>query len=361
MKNKIFSGFFGGCHCQGIAVDPVKGHIYYSFTTKLIKSDLDGNIIGSVDNIVGHLGCIDFNDADGRVYGSLEYKLDAIGKGILQKLGSAERNLKEGFYIAIFDVDKIDRLDMDAEKDGVMRAVYLKTVLDDYSATVVSGGAERKHAYGCSGIDGLTIGPDFGAGKDGKRFLHVCYGIYSELERTDNDHQVILQYEIDNLWEGFAKPLNQNDMHTSGPNEPRRRYFVYTGNTVYGVQNMEYDEFTGDYFLCVYKGKKPQFRNYPMYVIDGSVPGKEGELCGFDSGEKGLLLTLRKTGAEEGGISGIDFPHGSTGLYSFGNGEFYVSEHFVGESGEQATNVILYELNESDGRLCFVKKAADGE
>ena len=82
MKNKIFSGYWGKCHCQGIAVDETRGFIYYSFTTKLVKSDLDGNIIGTVDNIIGHLGCIDFNEKDGKVYASLEYKNDSIGKGL---------------------------------------------------------------------------------------------------------------------------------------------------------------------------------------------------------------------------------------------------------------------------------------
>ena len=112
MENKIskniFSGYHGSCHCQGIAVDEINGYIYYSFTTKLVKSDLKGNIIGSVDGLVGHLGCIDFCEDDGRVYGSLEFKNDSIGKGILSRLGS-DRELEDGFYCAIFDVDKITR------------------------------------------------------------------------------------------------------------------------------------------------------------------------------------------------------------------------------------------------------------
>ena len=42
IPSTVFSGYQGACHCQGIAVDPQKGYIYYSFTTKLIKSDLQG-------------------------------------------------------------------------------------------------------------------------------------------------------------------------------------------------------------------------------------------------------------------------------------------------------------------------------
>ena len=348
MKDKIFSGFFGNCHCQGIAVDKKRGFIYYSFTTKLVKCDLDGTLIGTVDNVVGHLGCIDFNESDGRLYASLEYKNDAIGKGILGALGKTDE-LSVAFYIAIFDVDKIDRVGMDAERDGVMRTVFLRTVLDDYFGTAKIGGREYEHIHGCSGIDGITFGPDFGA-PDGRRYLSVCYGIYSDVFRPDNDYQVILQYDADGWWDSVARPILQSDMHSSGPDAPRRKYFVFTGNTTYGVQNFEYDEYTGDYFMCVYRGKKPEFPNYPMYVIDGSRAAVESELLGC--GEWGLVLALRDTGEGENGIYGINFPHGSTGFCSLGDGNFYVSEHFSAEEG-QATNVYLYRLLREGGKWEF--------
>ena len=120
LPKNIFSGYFKGGHCQGIAVDTKREYIYYSFTTELVKTDLQGNLIGSVTGLLGHLGCIDFNDADGRVYGSLEYKDDAIGKGILKNLGSSAE-IENAFYIAVFDVDKIDRVGMDACASGVIR------------------------------------------------------------------------------------------------------------------------------------------------------------------------------------------------------------------------------------------------
>ena len=83
----INSGPFKAGHIQGIAVDTEKGYVYYSYTTQLIKTDLKGNIVGSVTGLLGHLGDMDFNKEDGRVYGSLEYKNDAIGRGILSHLG----------------------------------------------------------------------------------------------------------------------------------------------------------------------------------------------------------------------------------------------------------------------------------
>ena len=352
---EIFSGYFGKCHCQGIAVDKKRGYIYYSFTTKLVKCDLEGNLIGSVDHIVGHLGCIAFNPEDGRVYASLEYKNDAIGKGILKNLGIADESLEDGFYIAIFDVDKIDRVGLNAETDGIMRAVYLRTVTDDYSGEATVGGVIHPHVDGCSGIDGLTIGPDFGY-PEGRHYLLVAYGVYSDSRRTDNDHQVILQYDQRGWWDTLAKPLTQRAMHRSGPEAPRRRYYLYTGNTTYGIQNLEYDSFTGDYIACVYRGKKPNFPNYPMFIIDGSAPARGEKLLGYDPERRGLLLTLKDTGLGSDGISGVEFPYGSTGVYSLGDGGFYFSEELTDPDGSEATRVRLYTLKISESGWNFIRK-----
>jgi len=353
MKNKIFSGYWGRNHCQGIAVDKKGEFLYYSFTTKIIKSDLEGNIIGSVGNIIGHLGCIDFCDIDRKLYASLEYKNDAIGKGILNTLDRSESSLRDGFYIAIFDVDKIDRMDMDAECDGIMKTVYLKTVVDDYEAVTLNNGDKREHRHGCSGIDGVTFGPDFG--KTGKEYLYVSYGIYSDLDRTDNDYQVILQYDASLWWDKVAKPLSQSNFHTFGPEAPRNKFFLYTGNTTYGIQNLEYDPFTGDFFAFVYRGQKPQFPNFPTFVIDASKAPVLERLKGYENGEKGLVLSLKRTGLEEGGISGMEFPFGTTGFYAFGDGRYFVSEEFSKDK-EHATNVCLYRLKITDGKWELLKE-----
>ena len=149
LKHNIKIGDVTAGHVQGIATDKERRYMYFSFTTCLIKTDMDGNVIGSVSGFVGHLGCIAYNEEDGRIYGSLEYKYDAIGKGILNKL-NAEKT-EDGFYIAIFDVDKLTREDMDAERDGIVSSVYLSEVVKDYTAP--------GHKYGCSGIDGVTFAP----------------------------------------------------------------------------------------------------------------------------------------------------------------------------------------------------------
>ena len=139
LPKQIYSGEWKAGHVQGLAVDTKREYIYFSFTTMLIKMDMQGNIVGSVTGLLGHLGCIEFNDADGRIYGSLEYKDDSIGRGILKQENS-NRKFDTAFYVAIFDVDKITREGMSAEKDGIMTTVYLPTVVEDFKAKVECGG-----------------------------------------------------------------------------------------------------------------------------------------------------------------------------------------------------------------------------
>lgn len=308
-------------HIQGIAVDLEKGYIYYSMTTVFVKSDLSGNIVGYVKGLTGHLGCISFNREDGKVYGSLEYKHDSIGSGIMKRTGAVLAD-EDAFYIAIFDVDKIDRAELDAERDGIMTAVYLPEVIEDYSAKNPDGTA---HRYGCSGVDGTAIGPvpgDLG----GRSMLFMAYGIYGTTERTDSENQVIMQFD----WRRFdkaAKPLSQLAPHHSGLYSDRRM-FLYTGNTSWGIQNLEYDPYTGDYIAAVYKGKKPGFPNYPMFIIDGGKAPEYREIPGR-AGEGGYMLTLKKVGeSHPSGICGLNFPYGQTGIFAVGDGRYYFSHDF---------------------------------
>lgn len=329
LPSSIFSGYFGACHCQGIAVDKGKGYAYYSFTTKLIKTDLAGNLIASVDGLIGHLGCIDFCEQDGRVYGSLEYKNDAIGKGILRHLDMADKQIQNAFYCAIFDVDRMDRVGMDAERDGIMRAVYLPEVVEDYQGSVEQNGGALPHRYACSGIDGTAWGPVWGK-REGKQVLNVCYGVYGDVTRTDNDYQVILSFDAADWWETIAQPLCQSGMHQSGARS-LGKYFLHTGNTNWGVQNLEYDAYTGNWLVAVYPGKKPQFENYSMFVIDGMRVPEVSEHNAY--GEQISLLHMAGQNR---------FPHGSTGMCALGDGRYYFSEAGRDTERGQYTNVTLW-------------------
>ena len=349
MKNPIFTGLWGNIHMQGIAVDADRGYIYYSFTTKLVKATLDGEIIGTVDGLLGHLGCIAFNERDGKVYGSLEYKNDKIGRGILTALDRDDK-IRDAFYIAIFDVDKIDRIGMSAENDGIMTSVYLGEVVDDYFGVGQDISKQTvPHKYGCSGIDGTTFAPLPAASKTDEFYLYVAYGIYSDHSRIDNDHQVVLCYDVSN-WAAIAKPLNQYDMHTKCECKPLHKFFIYTGNTKYGVQNLEYDKHKNALFMAVYKGDKPQFPNYDLYIADMSKPAEMRELKGL--GECGEVIDLMPLGEEQNGIYGWRFPYGATGLYSFGDGRWLISHNDVRE-GQQCSDIFTYEWDDERG---FLKK-----
>lgn len=291
-------GVWAAGHVQGVAVDVRGGYIYYSFTNLLAKYDFSGKLIGTLVGWTGHLGDLDFNPADGKVYGSLEYKED------------------KAFYIAVIDVARLDRVGVEASKTEIFRTVYLPEVVKDYAADLNGDGvfegddgkfkgdvvASPDHRYDCSGIDGVSFGPEFGHA-NGRRYLTVAYGVYGNTARTDNDHQVLLQYDVAD-WGRYASPLTEAAPHHHGPAAMHGKYFVRTGNTRYGVQNLAYDETQRRWFMGVYLGQKPAFPNYGLYAVEArekpvladlvGVPGTGGK-----GWERGLLIGLADDGLKD--------------------------------------------------------------
>lgn len=347
----LFTGVWGKNHIQGICVDQKKGYIYYSFTTCLIKATLEGEIVGSVTGLLGHLGCIAFREEDGCVYGSLEYKLDGIGKGVLERLGT-EASFEEGFYAVRFDVDRIDRMNIAADGSDLMTAVYLHEAVQDYNGF----GKDQKgetvpHRLGCSGVDGMTFAPLPGKTEADGLYLYIAYGVYSDLTRLDNDYQVLLCYDP-TCWDRLARPLKQDDMHKSGFAAPLHKFFVFTGNTNYGVQNLEYDRHTNSLYMAVYMGKKAQYPNFPMFSVDLAIPAKTEILHGV--GEEGEVLTLRADGEyhEASGVWGYRFKLGATGMFSFGDGQWLFSDNRKCTGGRQCGYIFKYEY--TDGKDGFL-------
>lgn len=318
----VDGGAWKSGHVQGMAVDRRKGFVYFSFTNLLVKTDLTGKPVGSVTGFTGHLGDLDFNTKDGRVYGSLEYKA------------------AKAFYIAIFDGDRITEMDMDAETTGVVSTVHLKEVVDDYTADMDGNGVfdgdtakTADHRYGCSGIDGVAFGPAFDdrrgdthGSSSRTQLLTVAYGVYANTTRQDNDNQVLLQYDI-RRWKKYERPLTESDPHTSGPGSPDGKYFSYTGNTTYGVQNLDYDAHSGNWLLAAYKGTKTQFPNYSLFVIDGSKHPVSGPISGQPTPERGRLLPLLRKGLHHpaSGTYGWESA-GQYGLVSLDDGRYYLAE-----------------------------------
>lgn len=341
LPKKIYSDKWKAGHIQGIAVDSNREYIYYSFTTMLVKADMQGNIIGTVTGLLGHLGCIEFNDADGRLYGSLEYKNDSIGRGILKQEKSSKQ-WETAFYVAIFDVNKITHHNMNAEQDGIMTTVCLNTVVEDYEAKVSVEDKLLEHRFGCSGFDGITFGPKFGS-KGGKHYLTIAYGIYDDTTRPDNDHQVLLQYDTKG-WKKYEQPLSQENMHRAGPKKPNGKYFVYTGNTRWGVQNLEYDVTNNLWFLAAYNGNKSNFANFSLFAVDGNTAAKKGKLEGVEYIKKGKLLSLAQFGnidPNNPSIRGWHFDRPTTGIAALGDNYFYIS-HRKRVKPFQSCNAVLY-------------------
>ena len=317
-------------HVQGIAVDRQNGYVYYSFTTLLAKFDFNGKLIGTLVGWTGHLGDLDFNTADGKVYGSLEYKDH------------------HAFYVAIIDVARIDRVGMQANETDLLRSVYLPEVAADYTADIDGDGGfdgnvgdTADHRYGCSGIDGVGFGPAFGR-IDGTQYLTVAYGIYGNSTRSDNDHQVLLQYDIRD-WDRYALPLSESAPHRSGPARTHGKYFLRTGNTTYGVQTLAYDEAQQRWFLGVYRGKKPAFPNYSLFAVDAKTAPVSGDLIGVPAlqghgWEQGQLLTLAGDGLRDAatGIRGWQ-QKADVGVQPVGNGQFYLATNLGGKGAQGAT------------------------
>jgi hypothetical protein len=325
-------GAWASGHVQGIAVDVGGGYIYYSFTNLLVKYDFSGKLIGTLVGWTGHLGDLDFNPEDGKVYGSLEYKAD------------------EAFYIAVIDGSRLDRIGMEATEAEIFRTVYLPGVAADYAADM--DGDSRfdgniadtaDHRYGCSGIDGVAFGPAFGQ-TDGKRYLTVAYGIYGNTERSDNDHQVLLQYDIAD-WDRFASALTEAAPHRNGPAAVAGKYFVRTGNTIYGVQNLAYDPALQRWFMGVYQGKKPSFPNYLLFAVEAREQPVVADLVGVPGHgtkwEQGLLLGLADDGLEHPstGIRGWN-QKADVGLQPVGGGLHYLATNSA-VTGRQTADLTL--------------------
>ena len=168
--------------------------------------------------------------------------------------------------------------------------------------------------------------------------LMIAYGIYRNNSRDDNDYQIIVQYD----WRRFKdceKPLNQDAPHMSGLRADEK-YFVFTGNTTYGVQNLEYDEYSRRWLMCVYPGKKKTFPNFPLYMIDGAKAPVRTAIWDKNSGSpSGIKPCRRRDIRRKKRCLGMEWPHGSTGIASLGDGYFYIGYHGTTPEGLSDSNV----------------------
>lgn len=323
----------GSHHVQGIAFDREAGRMYYSFTTSFVKTDLQGNVLGTIENIQGHLGAMTFNPQDRKVYASLECKDDVIGRGLSDF--AAGQSL---FYIAIIDVDALNSIGVNSEGTDLFKVVCIREAGADYNARVTLDGRTADHALGCSGIDGVTVAPKMGGRYGSRNYLYVAYGVYGDISREDNNYQVLLRYDFRSL-NAHAAPVSFGSFYSGGPARPLDKYFIYTGNTTWGVQNMAYDPATEYLFLSVYRGAKERFPNYDHFI----VPMWEKPVRRTLEGVPYVKKPQKVVGSAAAPVPGWYFRYGSTGVCPVGDGRWYFSENARdGQTGRQISEARLY-------------------
>ncbi len=312
-------------HCQGMAIDKQGGYAYYSYTNTFVKCDLEGNAVGSLTGFEGHLGDVCYNEKDGKVYASL----NPVGKKAL--------------YVAVLDVAKLNKMGLDCEKSGLVRTVHLPEVWKDFSAKVKNQGKTYSRRYGVSGTDAMCFGPSFSSGKG--HYLTISCGTTPQTERTDNDYQILLQYDVSGWWDKYAQPLNESKVHHKGPEKHSGKYFVYTGNTNYGVQTMTYFPELNLWMLNVYTTlKEDKFPDYNLFIVDGDIKPKKQPLKGQQGEDVQKVLTLYQDGLrhENTGIYGWFVSNGAKGMEYVDKGLFYIIHPYKTWYGKQTGVAYLY-------------------
>lgn len=316
---QLTGGSWPSPHVQGIAVDRERELAFFSFTDRLVKTDLAGTVLGSVTGLPAHLGDITLNPTNGKVYGSIFW---------------GDEDPYYAPYIAIFDPEQIHEIDESPEKNPALSLVQLKQLLADRFVDLDGDGTDDG-LYATAGVDGVDFGPRFGSAT-GDWLLTVTHSQWPDVDRDDNNHQILVQYDVDEF-DNYAQPYDTSKPDpTSGPTEIDGQYFVFTGTTRWGIQNLAYDPTLERWFMGVYAGDKPEFPNYTMFAVDAASQPVWQELRGV--GVEGDTLPLAEDGLEDEatGIRGW-FQKADVGLQAMGEGLYYLSEDSVVDGLQTAT------------------------
>ncbi|MDO5015751.1 MAG: hypothetical protein Q4E09_01880 [Eubacteriales bacterium] len=301
LKNKYFNydvtdaATEASSHLQGICVDDEMKYAYLSYTDTLLKLDLaSGEVVGSVCDFGpgsitaeggAHIGCLAYYN--GKVYGSLEYK--SPGKK---------------FFLVVFDPSKITEIgmsfqDMEEGVDAVLLAeptADFRDPLNDEPSSDDGTAVNNDplgHRFGCSGIDGVTFARLPGDDSD-KIYCLVAYGIFANGEewqqRYDNNYNIIQVYDPEMFDEHYDPETGEGDsvlrrfVYERGidmsfeENEALNAvdtYYVWTGTTTWGCQNLEAERDSRDIVLYTYSTPKKGWEKWSQadaaFVIDGEA------------------------------------------------------------------------------------------
>ncbi len=196
-------------HLQGFTTDGA--HLYWSFTDSLVKTNLQNTVVAQVPVQCGHMGDIDYYD--GKLYASLMG--NAIAGDPWDKWSS--------FFIYVYDADTL----------ALERMIRL-----DPCYRMQAAPAEH---HGFIGIDGVAVRRS----KDGTPQLWVAAVLMKD---AAYDKQMLLHFSMD----GELLEI---------------KYFT-TGNTTFGIQNLDYEEDTGLFWFSMYSKNQPYQSDFTLCAGD---------------------------------------------------------------------------------------------
>jgi hypothetical protein len=217
---------------QGITTD---GEYYYTsgsitavnLTAIAKRSIKDGTVVKKNINPLpevctkrgnNHIGGISYYN--GKIYGSF----------MKEPLKGRPWYEWTGFELYVFDAKTL----------ALEKSVNLD-VCDNYFSVLGTAGDTR----GFNGIDGITIAPDPVTGKDK---IFIACSIDSN-EKYKN--QILLQLSLDGKYE--------------------KEHYIPTGNTVYGIQNLDYDAQTKEFWFSTYAPEHSYQPKEMLYCVSGDL------------------------------------------------------------------------------------------
>ena len=212
-------------HMQGFTTDKENGYMYFSFTDSVVKVNMNSTMIAQVHVSGGHLGDIDYHE--GKLYASF---LGQPGAGKVWDDWSS-------FKIYVFNAD-----------DLALEKIIPLPICDELKA--LRGTPED--IYGFNAIDGMTFGPD----ADGNmKMFAACATI--EGEKFSN--QILLQLSLDGEFEKLC--------------------LIPTGNTVFGIQNLDHDDETGEFWFSTYCPNQPYMPRETLYCVAPDLKTVTKKFC----------------------------------------------------------------------------------
>ncbi len=242
-------------HMQGFTSG--NGYMYWSFTDTLVKTTMDGIVRRQTEVFGGHMGDCDYYD--GKIYVSY---MGNCPPGSYWEDWTA-------FRIYVFDAEDlslIKKLDLD--------------ICYKYKAIARTEGDTR----GFQGIDGVAIAPD---PKTGEHKMFVACALWTGDEYPN---QIILQFTLDGVYE--------------------TEYHIPTGNTVYGIQNLDYDWENKEFWFTTYGSSTPKGSKECLFCIPYDLSGvsrkyRHSTPYGFEGINGGYYASVHF--GERGRCGGIAF------------------------------------------------------